>query len=121
MAQSSLKIELLGASFTIRTNEEQSYMNALLGAYRRSVDSVVASTALTDPLKVAIVAALLLADEKGRSADPAGRGAGRPSDEEDERILVDLIARIDETLGELEDEGDAPDRADGAPRREPIA
>jgi len=103
MAQSSLHIELLGASFSIRADEDQGYLNTLLSSYEKTIDQVRRATGLADPLKLAIVAALVLADESTRTAKGVRKERVRDGDEkssggEEERILVDLIARIDETL-----------------------
>ncbi len=103
MAQSSLHIELLGASFSIRADEDQRYLNTLLSSYEKTISQVRRATGLADPLKLAIVAALVLADESARSAQGVKKEKAGGNDEkslggEEERILVDLIARIDETL-----------------------
>jgi cell division protein ZapA (FtsZ GTPase activity inhibitor) len=94
MAKGGLRIDLLGASFSISADEEPSYLQALLARYRKVVEDARAKTGLSDPLKLAILAGILLCDEAEKSRK------GSSSDEaEAERLTLDLIARIDEALG----------------------
>jgi cell division protein ZapA (FtsZ GTPase activity inhibitor) len=94
MAKGGLRIDLLGASFSIAADEDPAYLQALLTRYRRVIDEARAATGLTDPVKLAIIAGIVLCDE----AEKAKRGTS-PDDAEAERIARDLIARIDEALG----------------------
>jgi cell division protein ZapA (FtsZ GTPase activity inhibitor) len=94
MPKGGLRIDLLGASFSIAADEDPAYLQALLARYRRVVDDARAKTGLTDPLKIAIIAGIVLCDE----AEKVRRGSS-PEDAEAERLALDLIARIDEALG----------------------
>jgi hypothetical protein len=94
MAKGGLRIDLLGASFSISADEDPSYLQALLARYRRVIEDARTTTGLSDPLKLAIIAGIVLCDD----AEKARRGASS-DDAEAERIALDLIARIDEALG----------------------
>lgn len=94
MAKGGLRIDLLGASFSIAADEDPAYLQALLTRYRRVVDDARTTTGLSDPLKLAIIAGIVLCDE----TEKLRRGASS-EDAEAERIALDLIARIDEALG----------------------
>lgn len=94
MPKGGLRIDLLGASFSIAADEDPAYLQALLARYRRVVDDARAKTGLTDPLKIAIIAGIVLCDE----AEKARRGSST-DDAEAEKLALDLIARIDEALG----------------------
>jgi cell division protein ZapA (FtsZ GTPase activity inhibitor) len=96
MPKESLRVDLLGTSFTIKADEDPAYLRNLLIKYARIVDETRSSTGLIDPLKISIVAGLVLCDE----LDKARRGTARPDSDETERIALDLIARIDDALKE---------------------
>lgn len=97
MSKESLRVDLLGTSFTIKAEEDPIYLRLLLQKYSRVVEETRVSTGLTDPLKIAIVAGILLCDdgEKARQGN-----APREGEDESERITLDLIARIDDILKE---------------------
>ena len=96
MPKETLRIDLLGTSFSIRADENASHLRNLLDRYTRSIERARFDTGLTDPLKIAIVAGIVLCDELEKA-----RGRGDLFDgAESERIALDLIARIDEALKE---------------------
>jgi cell division protein ZapA (FtsZ GTPase activity inhibitor) len=95
MAKAALRVELLGASFAIAADEDPAYLQSLLSRYRRAVDEARQTTGLNDPLKLAIVAGIVLCDEHEKSRH------GLTGDAlEAERMTLDLIARIDEALAD---------------------
>ncbi len=96
MPKESLRVDLLGTSFTIKADEDPAYLRNLLNKYARIVDETRSNTGLVDPLKISIVAGIVLCDE----LDKARSGAVRPEADETERIALDLIARIDAALKE---------------------
>lgn len=98
------RIELLGTSFTIRSDEEQAYFDDVVAYLRKRVDETVARNVVSDPLKVSIVVALNVVDElfKERVANGAAAEDARQAGE----ITTRLIAEIDRAL-------------DGAPGPEP--
>jgi hypothetical protein len=98
----SVRIEILGAAFTIQTDETPENINNLVALVKKRVQLVQTQTNSTDTLKVAILASLMLADElQSRPATPPLRPIGEPfsdDDEEAERIALRLISDIDERL-----------------------
>jgi cell division protein ZapA (FtsZ GTPase activity inhibitor) len=103
--KSDLRLDILGASFSISADEDAAYLEGLLGRFRAEVDKTQKSTGLRDPLKVAILTGFLLCDEihKLRQQEKAGvdfSGAFRDGHEEreTEQLTLDLIARLDEAL-----------------------
>ena len=96
MAEHLTRIELLGTSFTIRTQEDPSYLGDVIAYYRKRVDETASKIAITDPLKVSIVAALNVVDElfKERITNGAAAEDARHAGE----ITTRLIARIDRAL-----------------------
>ena len=100
-----MRIELLGASFQIQSDESPEYIERILAHYTERVGEIEATVATGDPLKKAILAALLVTDElfrereRGRSSDSLA-----PEDaEEIERITTRPIEHIDSTLPDSED------------------
>jgi hypothetical protein len=115
MPKSDLRISMLGTSFTISADADPEYLESLLENYRRFVEDTKQNTGLGDPLKTAILSGFLLCDEiekirAGAAKDPFGHGTGQaiqanaaqPGIEQlrAEQLTLDIIARLDEALGE---------------------
>ncbi len=94
MPTGRLRIDILGTAFSISADEDQVYLDALMKRYSTFVEAARRSTGLEDPLKLSIVAGIMLSDD----AEKARRGLPRGTDDA-ERLTLDLIARIDEALG----------------------
>ena len=102
MAKGTLQIDLLGTSFSIKADEDSSYLEKILGYYKRIVNQIEAGGALTDPLKISILAGIMLSDElykaKGRSLKFQAALENNSTDEEADRITKTLIEKIDKVL-----------------------
>lgn len=102
MAKGTLQIDLLGTSFSIKADEDTSYLEKILGYYKRIVNQIEAGGALTDPLKISILAGIMLSDElyksKGRSLKFQAALENNSTDEEADRITKTLIEKIDKVL-----------------------
>jgi len=108
MAVQTLKIELLGASFTIQTDESREYMEAILAHIRRRVDEVQLATRVTDPLKASILASVYIVDELFRERS---RLSSLDADSEELGLAADrLIQRLERSLESLDEAtgGDSP-------------
>jgi cell division protein ZapA (FtsZ GTPase activity inhibitor) len=105
MPKGGLRIDILGTSFTIAADEPAVYLESLLAKYSSAVESARRATGLIDPLKLSIVAGILLSDEleqcKKNPKNPLKSNSSGTDDKnaEAERLTLDLIARIDEALG----------------------
>ena len=99
-----MRIELLGTSFTIQTDQDPEYLARLIEYVRTKVTEVSASVTTTEPLKLSILSAILLADElfKAREFGATPRGAA-----EAEQIASRILSLLDDTLSES---NDLPDR-----------
>lgn len=100
-----MRIELLGTSFQIQSDESPDYIATILNHYRERVADIESSVATGDPLKKAILAALLVTDElyRERQRDVSGADTHRiPLDHVDEieKITTSLIEKIDSTFPE---------------------
>ncbi|MBP7095977.1 MAG: cell division protein ZapA [Spirochaetia bacterium] len=112
----TLRIEVLGSSFTIQTDETPEYLREVVARFTRKTDEVRAASRVSDPLKVAILAGLYLVDElerarTGTRADP-GSGSARETAEaieaEADRLALRLLERLDEGLARVEARAERP-------------
>jgi cell division protein ZapA (FtsZ GTPase activity inhibitor) len=91
MPSSSLRIDILGTSFSISAEEDPVYLENLLTRYYMSVENTRKITGLSDPLKLAIMTGFLLCDDIQKSRESA-------ESREAEQIFLDINTRIDEAL-----------------------
>jgi mannose-6-phosphate isomerase len=98
MQKNSLRIDVLGTSFTIVAEADRLHLDGLLKRYKLKVEEIQKSTGADDPLRIAILTGFALYDEieRMRSGDLAEHGS------EYMRIgerLDDLSSRIDAVIG----------------------
>jgi cell division protein ZapA (FtsZ GTPase activity inhibitor) len=86
-------IEILGVSFTIRTDESSDYIGGLVAELKERLSKVSSQMRIADPLKLALVTDLLLLDELRRGED---QKAATAKDFEASTLLNDLDKRLDE-------------------------
>ena len=58
-----LKIEMLGTAFTIQANEDNEYLEKLLGYYKRITDDVNKIDSIKNSLQTAILSGIMICDE----------------------------------------------------------
>lgn len=105
MAVQTLKIDLLGASFTIQTDESREYVQEILAYIRKRSDEVQRTARVGDPLKTSILASVYIVDELFRER---AKMSSRDSDtEEAGRRTNQLIDRLDRSLKSLSEDADA--------------
>jgi len=93
MAVHVVKVELLGASFSVQTDETKEYLESLLAELSRRFSELRSATRVDDPLRLSILGCITLLDELTRL-----RGSiGEPEDLS--RRAEDLIGRLDAGLG----------------------
>ncbi len=105
-----IHIEILGQSFTIKTDDSPEYIQSLVDDLKQRYARISARMNVADPLRVAILAGLFLLDDvkkmqnqplsaqSGRTAAaalPSERAPNANSDEEQ------ILAQLDKRLGEL--------------------
>lgn len=99
MAIETVRVEMLGASFTIQTDESKDYVESLIAYLRSKVETVKATARVDDPLKVSILAALFLVDELYRERlDASARSTTAEPDADLGTVAERLISRIDASL-----------------------
>lgn len=112
-----MRIELLGQSFTIRSDEDPEYLEDLVDYFATKLQEVRDSVDTTDPVKLAILAGLITVDELFQAREEAGLAVA-PSEhiaenhQELERITERLITRLNETLDATPDPDEPEDEAD---------
>lgn len=97
-----MRIELLGASFQIQSDESPEYIEQLLEHFRSRVEQIEQTVATGDPLKKSILAALLVTDElfsdrQNRASSGSVHIAPEDADEI-AQITSRIISEIDATL-----------------------
>ena len=100
-----LKIEMLGTSFTIQANEDNQYLEKLLGYYQRITDDVKRIDSIKSPLQVAILSGIMICDElykekQNKIALENGESVAQISEnsidsDEIQRITLEMIKKID--------------------------
>jgi cell division protein ZapA (FtsZ GTPase activity inhibitor) len=89
-----IPIEILGVSFTIRTDEEPEYIGGLVTELKERLSAISSQMKIVDPLKLAIIANLLTLDEMHR--DDSQKNAVSKDFE-----AASLLDSLDKRLGEL--------------------
>ena len=97
MEKHNLEVDILGTSFTIQAAEDPLYLKQLVGYVERAVRQIQERSRSYEPIKIALLAALNVADELFRCR--SARGVEAPADSEEiERITERLIETIDRSL-----------------------
>jgi len=94
-----MRIELLGTSFSVRTDEDPQYLQEVVEYFRGKVEEVQKSGTTGDPLKQAILAGILASDEYMKSI-----GSARSEQLELEAITKTLIGELDQALDAGDDQ-----------------
>jgi mannose-6-phosphate isomerase len=100
MQKNSLRIDVLGTSFTILAEADGLYLDGLLKRYKLKIEEIQKNAGTDDPLRVAILTGFSLYDEIERMR--SGNTAGRSTSEYmsiGER-LNDLSSLIDKAIGD---------------------
>lgn len=99
MAVETVRVELLGASFVIQTDESREYVESLIAYLGSKIETVKSSSKVDDPLKASILAGIFLVDELYRERVDASIRSGLAAPDVDVGAVADrLIAKIDDSL-----------------------
>lgn len=99
MAIETVRVELLGASFAIQTDESHEYVESLIAYLGSKIETVKVSSKVDDPLKASILAGIFLVDELYRERVDASIRTGLAAPDIDAGAVAErLIAKIDDTL-----------------------
>jgi len=94
MAEETTTVKIFGQTYHLRGTEDEAYLNELASLVDRQMRDVVEATETADTLKVAILAALNIADDYLQ----ARRGNEVPLDRETDRRLARMVTLLDEAL-----------------------
>ncbi len=88
----SVEVSFLGSTFTIQSRYDPRYLDEVISYLKEKIREIQASSGAKDPLKIALLAALNVADELLRKREEDSR--------EIEELTERLIERIDRSLVE---------------------
>lgn len=98
----TLNIEMLGTSFSIKANEDDEYLEKLLGYYKQITQEIETGGGLRDPVRIAIMSGIMLCDElykeKTKAAIADMAAVDGTESEEVERLTLEMIEKIDKAL-----------------------
>ncbi len=95
MEKRQLRIEVLGTSFVIQSDESAEHLARLSAYVKAKIEEVKGRYTFADPLTVAVLAALNIADDMFKTRE--GREPPGPGDEIS-NVAERLISRIDDEL-----------------------
>ena len=98
MEKRQLRIDVLGASFTIQSDESAEHLLKVSAFLREKVEEVKARYSFATPLTLALLAALNIADELVKERSGRAVRAAPPAPRELEEIAAGLIEQIDGAL-----------------------
>ena len=105
-----MRIDLLGTSFNVKTDEDEEYLREVIALFSSKVAEVQRTVSTSDPLKTAILAGVLVSDELMKLT-----GSTRGESIEAGRIAEALIGELTDVLDDPQ-----PDETTG-PEDEPTA
>jgi len=95
-----LHVNILGTSFTIRSDEDEAYMKRILWYLERKVEETKSRTPIADPIKISILTSIFIIDELLREKSRGGRDGTLPEESDEmEKIALRLISEIDDVIG----------------------
>lgn len=99
MQKGHLSVNVLGTSFELEADQKNEYLQSLYGYYLSVLERAKSTAGVDDPLKISIMAGLLLSDEvfKARS-DGSGETAEPDAFLAMERSTTKMIAKIDDVI-----------------------
>ncbi|HOV93656.1 MAG TPA: cell division protein ZapA [Spirochaetales bacterium] len=95
-ATQTIPIEILGVSFTIRTDEDEDYIHALVSELKERLSKVSGQMKVVDPLKLSLITNLLTLDEMHQKS-----GQKEKAQVSKDYEAVNLLDSLDKRLGEL--------------------
>jgi cell division protein ZapA len=91
----AVQIDLLGTTFTVKTDEDEAYLREVVALFTRKVSEVQKTVATADPLKTAILAGVLVTDELLKLT-----GTNRGETMEARKLAESLIGELSDALDE---------------------
>lgn len=98
MAKGNLQIDLLGTSFAIQADEKPEYLDAIYTHFKKLIARVESSSNLQDPLKISIIAGILMADEFFKEKLKNSDKDTQIDLSEAEKLALKMISQIDQVI-----------------------
>lgn len=98
MADSRCSINLLGTSFQIQTDQDPEYLEELISYLRCKIEEVDPLIPGKDPLKIALLSAILVVDELFREQRSRGDAVSEDEARKAGELAEKLIEHIDKIL-----------------------
>ncbi|MBQ5399753.1 MAG: cell division protein ZapA [Treponema sp.] len=97
-----IQIDMLGARFVVRANEDEAYLNKIYSYYKDITRTIQVNKNLDNPLQISILAGITLVDEllKEKSQNVINRETGMDRDKIQmaEKLANEMISQIDNVL-----------------------
>lgn len=101
----SLKIDVFNSSFTINATEDDSYLQKLLGYYKKIISQIQKSGSLSNPVQISALAGIMLCDELYKEKSKLqmiSQNSENPESEiqekEVEKLTKEMIEKINRAL-----------------------
>lgn len=97
----NLKIDILGTSFAIQSNENDEYLQKLLKYFKQISNNVEQNSNLSNPTQVAILSGILICDELYKEKEKnikIEKNLSKNETTDADRITEELIEKIDKAL-----------------------
>ena len=98
MPDNLLSVQLLGTTFSLKSTENLDYLKEVVAYYEGKVEETKKGVSLHDPLKIALLTGIVLADEVLKERNRRSGSLSAPEADEAERITRALIDKIDSIL-----------------------
>ena len=93
-----LSVQMLGTSFSLKSTGSLDDLKEVVAFYEAKVEETRKGVALHDPLKLALLTGIVLADELLKERNRHSGSLSAPESDEAERITQALIEKIDSIL-----------------------
>ena len=99
MDKEPVQVTILGTSFAVKTDEDPEYLHNLISYLAEKVKEIEQSVVSKDPLRVSILAGMLIADELFKEREKHSRTAEESKvDEAVSQLTSEIIQRLDQNL-----------------------
>ncbi len=98
MPDNLISVQLLGTTFSLKSTEDLAYLEEVVVYFEKRIEETRHGVSLHDPLKIALLTGIVLADDLLKERRKAPGTLTAPEADEAERITRALIDKIDSVL-----------------------
>lgn len=92
------KIRLLGSSFSLKIDEGPDYFQKIIKLIEQKISTVESDMSVTDPLRIALISCILIADDLLKDQDKKKHGLSVEDADKAELMTLEIISLIDKSL-----------------------